>query len=83
MASSWRNNVFDQGLGSAGATLAARVHGPLPLWITNWLISPNLAAMWGIPPADMPDLPYALFGWDHLSTMPFPYGLAVDPDEPA
>jgi hypothetical protein len=68
------------GLGSAGATLAARYHLPIvgDLWLTN-APDPSGFLYWQIPP-DM-DTPYILFvgsknpGFDF-----FPYGYPVDPD---
>lgn len=70
------------GLNTEGATLAARILGPLPYWLTNWVPFPGTAVYWGIPPANTPDVPYAYYLHNYQPGEHFPYGLEVEPDEP-
>lgn len=82
MGSSWSQNVTDYGLGSAGATLAARMLST-PSWaVVNVRKLDTSVVIWYLPPADTPDVPYNT-DFPGPSGFPyFPYGIAVEPDVP-
>lgn len=70
------------GLSNLGATLAARVDGPFPIYLINAPRFPFSAIGWLVPPANTPDLNYfpVVFPIEEPNT--FPYGIAVEPDSP-
>lgn len=71
--------MWEMGFVSAGATLAARVHGTLFVWITNALDTgvPDTCRYFEVPA--IPDFAYLEGAYPMLDpTRNFPYGIVVD-----
>lgn len=82
MEHSWGRNVFEQGLGGLGATLAARnlLVTHLKLYVTN--ANNGVQYLSVVVPADMQsDDPY-IFQWQSMLGQNFPYLNPVPPDVP-
>jgi len=74
--------VSEFGLGSVGATLAARLLGlPFKVVVTNQVRDDGNCYFWRVPADTQPDTPYTfelVARWAET----FPYGFNVAPDEP-
>lgn len=80
MASSWRENITEQGLGDLGAGLAARILGlPENLYLVNGDPLSPTAVVWRVPLDTEPDLAYG-FGVVVKVSASFPYGYPTPPD---
>lgn len=74
--------MTDYGIGSFGATLAARVLGFPRFILTNRRTPVATQVFYWLEPLD-PDVdPYLLGTTGALPGLRFPYGLLVEPDEP-
>lgn len=76
----WGRNVFALGVGSSGATLAARLNPGTPdhRCLTNEHQLEGFATLWTLPDMASDD-PYSL-GLVPTGGMGFPYGFNVEPD---
>ena len=82
MEHKWGRNVSEYGVGSLGATLAARLLGEPHVIVTNNQDVPT-HVFCVVEALLFPDSP---FGYAYLGKVPghpnFPYGLPVEPDGP-
>jgi len=78
----WGRDVFDFGLASAGATLAARFTTGVVAYLTNHEDpGTRLFRVWE-PPADVLNDPYVTYLIEPYTSLRFPYGWPVFPDAP-
>lgn len=78
----WGRNIYDLGLGSLGATIAARWL-PAPRFVVTNVRGPFNTALWAVLPVG--DNQAYDFQWIPTGALPgmnFPWFWAVEPDEP-
>ncbi len=82
MESKWSANVFKEGLGQTGATIASRTLTTTPIFVlTNSHFASAYFRAWEVP-SDM-TLPYVEWAFFIPPGHPhFPFGYAVEPDGP-